>query len=41
MSPFSGPTRLPIAVGIAIICMVGLETVRRRNAANAPVAAAA
>lgn len=42
MSPFSGPTRLPIAVGVAIICMVGLETVRRRRAApNASLAAAA
>lgn len=30
MSPFSGPTRLPIAVGIAIVVMYGLETVRRR-----------
>jgi hypothetical protein len=32
MSPFSGPTRVPIAVGIAIICMVGLERYRERAA---------
>jgi hypothetical protein len=41
MSPFSGPTRLPIAVGVAIICMVGLETVRQREPRTAAVAAAA
>lgn len=41
MSPFSGPTRLPIAVGVAIICMVGLETVRRRATSGTPLAAAA
>lgn len=30
MSPFSGPTRLPIAVGIAIVVVCGLEAVRER-----------
>lgn len=40
MSPFSGPTRLPIAVGVAIICMIGLEAVSRRNPSTQPMAVA-
>lgn len=40
MSPFSGPTRLPIAVGVAIVCMCALEQQRRVHR-RAPVAAAA
>lgn len=31
MSPFSGPTRLPIAVGIAIVVMCGIEALRQRT----------
>lgn len=41
MSPFSGPTRLPIAVGVAIICMVALERVRQPATAPAHAAAVA
>jgi hypothetical protein len=41
MSPFSGPNRLPIAVSVAIICMVGLEGVRRQKAVSEPITAAA
>lgn len=41
MSPFSGPTRLPIAVGVAIICMCALELHQRRAAGKVPLAAAA
>lgn len=41
MSPFSGPTRLPIAVGIAVICMVALERARQPGASPARAAEAA
>lgn len=40
MSPFSGPTRLPIAVGIAVICMCAKELAdgRSRGIVHRPVA---
>lgn len=32
MSPFSGPTRLPIAVGVTVICVCAAEMRRARDA---------